>query len=421
MAIINVPDGSLAKAVHVRQILSWLRGVPEFSEPVSFTGVRSASSYALTVANTYNVSDETDGDGLALAVKDSRGLRTLLEVKNAGVIVRPKADGTSIFKVLKNNGDTAFEVSSTGVSAGAETFITDVSVSTLTNKTLDGAIIKDSRVSTYLDVTRTTAPANPASTAIRLYSLTGGSPRLLFRDSSGNELTFIDDATSQTMTNKTLTTPTISSPDITGRVSIAQGSAPGTPSNAVFLYALTGGSDLRYKANSATERTLVDTDSSQTLSAKALTAPTMSSPVISDYAQLTQGSAPTGSAGNTKVYSRNSGSGLFFKAGSDTEREVVDLSTAQELTNKTLGSGTSFSGATLSAPYISNYMDVARLVATPGFSGITGQAKIRIWAKDDNNIYVNMPDGSVQTIFTNSNATTVAAVGFARAMALGGL
>ena len=66
-------------------------------------------------------------------------------------------------------------------------------------------------------------------------------------------------------------------------------------------------------------------------------------------------------------------------------------------------------------------MDVARLVATPGFSGITGQAKIRIWAKDDNNIYVNMPDGSVQTIFTNSNATTVAAVGFARAMALGGL
>lgn len=421
MAIINVPDGSLAKAVHVRQILSWLRGVPEFSEPVSFTGVRSASSYALTVANTYNVSEETDGDGLALAVKNSRGTKTLLEVKNAGVIVRPHADGTSIFKVLKNNGDTAFEVSSTGVSAGSETFITDVSVSTLTNKTLDGAIIKDSRVSTYLDVTRTTAPANPASTAIRLYSLTGGSPRLLFRDSSGNELTFIDDATSQTMTNKTLTTPTISSPEITGRVSIAQGSAPGTPSNAVFLYALTGGSDLRYKANSATERTLVDTNSSQTLSAKALTAPTITSPIIGDYAQFTQTSAPTGSAGNTKIYSRNSGSGLFFKAGSDTEKEVVDLSTAQELTNKTLGSGTSFSGATLSAPYISNYMDVARLVATPGFSGITGQAKIRIWAKDDNNIYVNMPDGSVQTIFTNSNATTVAAIGFARAMALGGL
>jgi hypothetical protein len=62
MPQIPVPDGAQARAIHIRQIVNWLRGDAQYSEAVFFSGYTSASAYALTVANR-------GVGGLALAVK----------------------------------------------------------------------------------------------------------------------------------------------------------------------------------------------------------------------------------------------------------------------------------------------------------------------------------------------------------------
>jgi hypothetical protein len=341
-----------------------MRGIGE-SEPVSFTNISSATAYALTAANKHDAAQPGGGNGLAFAAKSSDLLRTLFEVRHSGTIVRPNAASQSIFKVLRDDGTTAFEVSSTGigtssVSTGSETFITDSSTSTLTNKTISGGIITSSKVSNNLDFFQnTSAPAAPDASYLKLYALTGDN-QLRIKNSSGTAFVIADLSTAQEMTNKILTSPTI-------------------------------------------------------------TGAAMSAPVISNYAQFTQGAAPSNpGAGSLRIYARNAAgtSGLFFKSADDTEKEVVDLSTAQTLSNKTFGAGISFTTPTLSAPTISNYIDMTQLVTRPGADA----SKVRVWMKNDNNLYMTLPGSASDIVFFNSsNASTVAAVGFARNMALGGL
>lgn len=362
--ILNVPDNSLARAIHVRQILNWMRGIGE-SEPVSFTNISSATAYALTAANKHDANQVGGGNGLAFAAKSSDLARTLFEVRHTGTVVRPNAASQSIFKVLRDDGTTAFEVSSTGVgtssvSTGSETFITDSSTSTLTNKTLSGGIITSSKVSNNLDFFQNaSAPAAPDASYLRLYALTGDN-QLRVKNAANTAFVLADLSTAQELTNKTLTSP-------------------------------------------------------------AITSPAISAPIISSYAQFTQGAAPSNpGAGSLRIYARNAAgtSGFFFKSADDTEREVVDISTAQTLTNKTFGSGISFTTPTLSGPIISNYIDMTQLVTRPG----SDATKVRLWMKNDNNLYMTLPGaGSDIVFFNSSNATTVAAAGFARGMALGGL
>lgn len=363
MAILNVPDNTLARAIHVRQILNWLRGVPEYSEPVNFSGVNSGATYALTVANRNGAGDVSVGGGLGLglAVKSSDLERTLFEVRHSGTVVRPNAAAQSIFRVLDINGTTVFEVTDTGITTGTASLITDSSTSTLTNKTITGGVLNSPRVADYLDIIKVAAPpaAPPAADRERLYSLVGES-FLTYKDNAGTIKQMVDTASVQVLTGKTLTTPSI-------------------------------------------------------------TAPTITNPVVTGYVQLVQGAAPTNpGAGNLRLYARNQGgtSGLFYKSADDTEREIVDLNTTQILSNKTLGAGISLSTATLIAPYLNNYLEMERLVGTPGGAGGT---RNRLWVGTDNYLHVTMPGGTDQIVFTNANATTIAGASFVRAAALGGL
>jgi hypothetical protein len=113
MGIINVQTGALARAIHVQQILNWLRGLPAYSEPVSFTGITSASNYALNVANL-------DAAGQGLRVWNSEISTQLLLVDHNGIQVRPNSIGQAYYFRVRNFANNAdiFTVNEAGVSLG---------------------------------------------------------------------------------------------------------------------------------------------------------------------------------------------------------------------------------------------------------------------------------------------------------------
>ena len=371
-------EGSAARSIHVQQIIRWLRGDTTVSEIVAFTGVTS-TSYALSVRNR-------DTAGAALAVYNDGQTIKLLDVANIGVVIRGSAADKTYFRVrnFANTADV-FAVTESGATIGGVAFVTLTDTQTLTNKTLTAPVLNGAIVNDYMDINQpVSAPANPGASKLRLYGISTDSI-IRHRNSAGTVVQMVDDQTAQTLTNKTLSTTTLSNASMTGSLQItSEATDPAAPSaGAVKLYALTSTDKLYfrnstgirsiatqegtetftnktitsvlisdyvkfaqttaptgaagnawlysksatpgvlfYKANSDTERTLVDTDSTQTLSGKsfsaglALATPTLTGPVVANYqdtAHIASPGAPA--AGYTRFYAKNDNNIYFHPQG----------------------------------------------------------------------------------------------------------
>lgn len=407
MALINVNDGAAARAIHVRQILSWLRGDTTYVEPVTLTGLNS-TSYSLTLRNR-------EASGNALNVLNDGGTISLFKVANVGVVVKGSASDKTYFRV-RNFADTqdVFAVTESGASINGVDFVTLTATQTLTNKTLTAPVLNGAVINDYADINQpVSAPANPGASKLRVYGLSSDSI-LRHRNSAGTVVEIIDDTSAQTLTNKTLTQPTVTTPTVSGYIGlVSQASDPVAPSaGSLKLYGLTS-NDKLYFRNSSGIRSVATQEGTETLTNKTLT-----SPLVSDYIKFAQTTAPTGAAGNAWIYSKSATPGLlFYKANSDTERTIVDTDSTQTLSNKSFGSGLALAQPVLTGPVIANYQDTAH-IASPGApaSGYT-----RIYAKNDNNMYFHPQGGSETLLLTNANSASVAASGFARGLSLGSL
>lgn len=210
-------------------------------------------------------------------------------------------------------------------SAGVESTIVDhITTQTLFNKTLSVPNIYRPFMTDYTDIANISTPVTPSVGRIRVYS-TSDIPR--YMNSSGQVGTFVTQDASEELTNKTITNPiitnpTISTPTIQAYAAVQHTTTPGgTPSGVVFFYAKNN-NVLYSKGSDAIERQIVDTESSQTISNKtfgiiSLTTPTLSAPIISNYAELTQqaslGTNP--SAGITRVWAKNDNN-IYYRVGS---------------------------------------------------------------------------------------------------------
>ncbi len=411
MPIVNVPVGGQARSIHVQQIINWLRGLPSYTEPVSFTGLDS-TSYALTVAN--NDGNSTNF-GRALIVKNSTSTVNLLDVQNSGVTVKPHSASQSVFRV-RNFADTEnlFEVSTSGVNVGSENLATDVNTLTLTNKTLDGAILTGNRVSNWLDVTQDVAPANPASNRLRLYAITG-TDFIKVRTNAGVISTLVDVENAQTLLNKTLSGGTvIGITSTTFQEWIHQASDPAAPAaggRRIYTHA----DGLKMIDSTSVVKTFATLEGTETLLAKSLTTPNLTGPVITNYIAMTRVATPGDPVPGRGYLWLNDGMPVLrYKAGDSTVREVVDLDSIQTLTNKTF-TITSLTGTTLISPLVSNYAGFTHASNPGGTAGVS-----RLWA-DTSNMYFTLPSGVATTILTSSNTSIASSLSFARSLSLGGL
>jgi hypothetical protein len=383
MPISNVPVGGVARAIHVQQILNWLRGNPTYSEPVSFTGISSGVTYALTVLNL-------EASGRALMVKDSSSNVEIFGVRNSGVTIKPVTAGVSAFRV-RNLADTdnVFEVTDTGVSIGGISPVTLTGTQTLTNKTLTSPIVSGIRTTDFMDVTRqSTAPDAPSAAGngnIRLYGM-NTDEFLRYKGATGAiEKTLVDTDSTQTLSNKTLTAPVIGT-----YVDVLQPSpsAPANPAAArLRLYSLSGGGSddfFKYRDTNGNEFTLVNVESAQTLINKTLTTPTLTGPYASDFFGLGQAGLPDAPSANRLRLYGIAGEDLIRYRASDGDTFVIaNLESAQTLINKTL------TAPTISSPYASDFIELgqAGLPASPTANrlrlyGIGGEDVFRYRASD---------------------------------------
>ena len=484
MPISNVPVGGVARAIHVQQILNWLRGNPTYSEPVNFTGINSSVAYALTVLNL-------DAAGKGLLVKDSSSNVELFGVRNSGVTVKPVTAGVSAFRVRNlTDTDNIFEVTDTGVSIGGVSPVTLTGVQTLTNKTLTSPVVSGIRTTDFMDmakqssapaapdatgngnirfygvttdelprykgstgaaekilvdtdsvqsltnktltaptlagpilttfselVTQASAPTAPSAGRVRLYGLTSDG-LIKFIDSSSTIHHLVTTSATQTLTGKSLTSPTLTGPVVSDDIEIVQIATPAAPAaGRATIYSKTGTNFLHYRTNTSGEKTLVDTDSTQTLAGKTLTSPVLTGPVVSDVVEIIQVATPSAPvAGRNAIYSKVGTDLVHYRTNTSGEKTLVDTDSAQTLSNKTLTSPT-ITGLSLNAAVIANYEDFVEVGANPGDPGA---GKLRVWAKTDNNLYITMPGGVPTVIHTSSN-TPATGTSLARAISLGGL
>lgn len=341
MGIINVPSNSIARSLHVQQIINWLRGNPSFSEPVSLTGIASNSSFALSAGNT-----GTGGAFRAL----NRGLTIpILKVTDDGVEIRPLAEG-SVFRIRDvANGSNVFEVTTTGVTFGGVGFVTTTGTQTLTNKTLTAPLLSEPKITTYAEI-------------------------------------------------------------------VQQSSAPSTPGALVLrLYARTASEELHIKGPSTgVEKTLVDTDTVQTLSGKSFTGLINSGGLsLADYIEFTQVATPSAPvAGKMRFYSKSGSDLIHYRSNTSGEKVVVDLDTAQSMSGKTLISSV-LSGSTLTGDRITDYVDITNNAA-PGSPSAGG---VRLTSRSDNLLYITTSGGvSTAVVTVTTNLPSIA-----RTMAFGGL
>lgn len=420
MAILNVNTGAAAKAIHVQQIINWLRGIPAYSEPVAFTGISSPTNYALNVANI----ETSSGLGQGLRVWNSAISVPLLLVDHNGVKIRPNTNTQGYNFTVRNFADDTdlFKVTESGVTFSGVNPVTTTGMQTLTNKTLTSPIITTPIETTpvitdYITLSQHTVPGTPGASSLFLYFLTSTND-LRYKAGTATERVIVDTSSTQTIgSGKTINAATLTTPVVSDYLTLTQNAAPGTPgASALYLYFLSAVNDLRYKAGNGTERILVDTTSAQTLGGKTLTSPTVTGITVSDNMTFTQATAAgTPGATSTVLYAKTGTTDLRYKASaSATEHVLVDADQTQTLSAKTLTSPT-INTPTVTSPLVTNYEDYAQTASTPGTPGAT---KGRLWLKTDNNAYINIA-GIDQQILTSANTTIPASTSIGRPMMLG--
>lgn len=189
--------------------------------------------------------------------------------------IKADADGNSSGAVLLKIGSTAkLTVNNAGntVVAGALTLGTDLAVSEggTGASTLTG-LVKGNGASAF---TAVTAPTGDV----------------------------VGTSDSQTLTNKTLTTPTVNQPVL----NLADGTAPTAEGSIVW----DATADLLKVGTGAATKTAVDTNSTQTLSSKTLTAPT-----IADFTNATHNHEATAGGGTVSITAATTGTLTVARGG----------------------------------------------------------------------------------------------------------
>lgn len=334
MPNVNVLNGSAARAIHVRQILNWLRGVPANSEAVSFTGVEDSSNFALTVLNNDRILNK------AFLVKQMTGsgalTRDVFEISGGVITMRPLGSSSTILSV-RNFADDAdvFTITTDGASLGTGgDVVTTAATQTLTNKTLTTPNLTTPLITSGLKLAIGTAGADPSTNAV-LYYLTATND-IRYKAGSNTERVLVDTAQVQTLLNKSLTGVVI-----TDFLKITQTTAPTGVVGSAHVYSkITPGTLLYYKSGSDTERTVVDTDSAQTLTNKtfgagqSFTTPTITGAVIPNYEDFTEAGIPTSPSSTlVRLYYRSDGS-FYYKNSSGTISQVFTDNNSVALATK---------------------------------------------------------------------------------------
>jgi hypothetical protein len=258
-------------------------------------------------------------------------------------------------------------------------YVTLTGVETLTNKTLTAPTLNSPTLNdpTLTNATLTSpklaqvgsAPAAPGAGLSALYSLSADG-RLYYRSGVAGAETLLANQ-SETVTGKATaagqlfyataagavsamtigtagqilkvnagaTAPEWGDASFTGRVGIpvGTGASPGLYFDIGLDQAglnSTDGSNVSLTTGGAAR--LTATDGAVTLPVGALV---LSSATLG-YVDLPNVAAPAAPASGTRFYTRDAGSKAFLRSAAGAERELVDLSTAQTLTNKTLTSPT---------------------------------------------------------------------------------
>lgn len=288
MAFTPVNDGDLAVAPQVQQIIDALSGVTGAGQPISLTSLDEDALHALTLKNLGT-------GGLALHVNSSSG-GDLLDVRDAYTDVDNgtlRVDhATNRVGVNKTSPTVALDVTG-GITASGAISGATLAISGAASLGSIGATAFTGRVGVpvgtagapglYFDTVSDEAGVN-STDGSNVSLTTGGAARL----------TVTDGAT--TVANAL----TLSSASL-GYVDLPAISAPSAPASGDRVYTRNSGSHLFIRSAAGSEREIADLSTSQVLSSKTLTSPTVNT-------SLTMGSssqilAPTSSDATTPEYS----------------------------------------------------------------------------------------------------------------------
>lgn len=255
-----VISGNLALATAVQQLIDAWTGVSGAGEPLSLTGLRSTSQWAMTVRNL----DATNSRHARFLKSDDPAI-VLMSIVDSGVTIRDLTATTATIGTLSLSGRLGIPVGTGAlpglyfIAASNEAGLnsTDGSNISLTTggsarltvtdaaTTVANALTLSSSTLGYVDFPYISAPSAP-SAGLRLYSRTGGG--IYVRAASGSERELADLSSAQTLTSKTLTDPILTQ-------SAAAPSAPGASKTA--LYSLTADGRLYYRPGAAGSSTKV--------------------------------------------------------------------------------------------------------------------------------------------------------------------
>jgi len=171
----------------------------------------------------------------------------------------------------------------------------------------------------------------------------------------------------QTLTNKTLASPTISGGVLsigTGTIILPFGTTPAQTAEGSLVW--DSDDDLLTAGTGAARKTMADTNSTQTLSGKTLATPTINAPTVNGGTHnlgtgtvvLPFGTSPAQTAEGSVFW--DSDDDLLTIGTGSARVTMVDLTKAQTLSNKTIGSSNSIAGEAINSGIVAD----ARIAAT---------------------------------------------------------